>query len=112
RRGRLIMDQRQAEVTETNTPLIGRVMAELFDKLGWMNRVLALVAYLVIAVADGRIPPHRPAVRGQIEKARHDQNGRRRGVSGEEKQPAIKRTDREIQADNIQQSERFLLLYA
>jgi len=34
---------------------IGRVMAELFDKLGWMNRVLALVAYLVIAVAAGSI---------------------------------------------------------
>ncbi len=34
---------------------IGRVMAELFDKLGWMNRVLELVAYLVIAVAAGSI---------------------------------------------------------
>ncbi len=34
---------------------IGRVMAELFDKLGWMNRVLAMVAYLVIAVAAGSI---------------------------------------------------------
>jgi putative ABC transport system permease protein len=34
---------------------IGRVMAELFDKLGWMNRVLALVAWLVIAVAAGSI---------------------------------------------------------
>jgi putative ABC transport system permease protein len=34
---------------------IGRVMAELFDKLGWMNRVLALVAYLVIAVAAASI---------------------------------------------------------
>lgn len=34
---------------------IGRVMAELFDKLGWMNRVLALVAYLVMAVAAGAI---------------------------------------------------------
>jgi len=34
---------------------IGRVMADLFDKLGWMNRVLALVAYLVIAVAAGSI---------------------------------------------------------
>jgi putative ABC transport system permease protein len=34
---------------------IGRVMADLFDKLGWMNRVLALVAYLVIAVAAASI---------------------------------------------------------
>lgn len=34
---------------------IARVMAELFDKLGWMNRVLALVAYLVMAVAAGSI---------------------------------------------------------
>jgi putative ABC transport system permease protein len=34
---------------------IGRVMADLFDKLGWMNRVLAMVAYLVIAVAAGSI---------------------------------------------------------
>jgi putative ABC transport system permease protein len=34
---------------------IGRVMAELFDKLGWMNRVLTLVAYLVIAVAAASI---------------------------------------------------------
>ncbi|MCI0387665.1 MAG: ABC transporter permease [Acidobacteria bacterium] len=34
---------------------IGRVMADLFDKLGWMNRVLELVAYLVIAVAAGSI---------------------------------------------------------
>jgi putative ABC transport system permease protein len=34
---------------------IGRVMAELFDKIGWMNRVLALVAYLVVVVAAGSI---------------------------------------------------------
>lgn len=34
---------------------IGRVMADLFDKLGWMNRVLSLVSYLVIAVAAGSI---------------------------------------------------------
>jgi putative ABC transport system permease protein len=34
---------------------IGRVIADLFDKLGWMNRVLELVAYLVIAVAAGSI---------------------------------------------------------
>ena len=30
---------------------IGRTMAELFDKLGWVNRVLELVAYLVVVVA-------------------------------------------------------------
>ena len=34
---------------------IGRVMAELFDKLGWVNRVLELVAYLVVMVAAGSI---------------------------------------------------------
>jgi putative ABC transport system permease protein len=34
---------------------IGRVMAELFDKVGWMNRVMALVAYLVVFVAAGSI---------------------------------------------------------
>lgn len=30
-------------------------MAELFDKLGWVNRVLELVAYLVVVVAAGSI---------------------------------------------------------
>ena len=34
---------------------IGRVMAELFDKLGWINRVLELVAYLVVVVASAAI---------------------------------------------------------
>ncbi len=34
---------------------IGRVMAELFDKLGWAIRVLGLVAYLVVLVAAGSI---------------------------------------------------------
>lgn len=34
---------------------IGRVMAELFDKLGWVARVLALVAYLVAVVAAAAI---------------------------------------------------------
>lgn len=34
---------------------IGRVMADLFDKLGWMNRILALVACLVVFVAAGSI---------------------------------------------------------
>ena len=34
---------------------IGRVMAELFDKIGWVNRILAVVAYLVVLVAAGSI---------------------------------------------------------
>lgn len=34
---------------------IARVMADLFDRIGWMNQVLALVAYLVVVVAAGSI---------------------------------------------------------
>lgn len=34
---------------------IGRVMAELFDRLGWMSRILVLVAYLVVLVSAGAI---------------------------------------------------------
>lgn len=34
---------------------IGRVMADLFEKLGWMNRVMQLVSYLVVAVASAAI---------------------------------------------------------
>jgi len=34
---------------------IGRVMAELFDKIGWFDRVLTLVAYLVALVASASI---------------------------------------------------------
>ncbi len=34
---------------------IGKSMAELFDKLGWVNRILELVAYLVVVVAAGSI---------------------------------------------------------
>jgi putative ABC transport system permease protein len=30
-------------------------MAELFDKIGWVNKILGLVAYLVVAVAAGSI---------------------------------------------------------
>ena len=30
---------------------IGKVMANLFDKIGWMNRVMEMVAYLVMVVA-------------------------------------------------------------
>lgn len=45
---------KQGKVTTLAWP-IGRVMANLFDKLSWMNRMLELVAYLVIAVAAGSI---------------------------------------------------------
>jgi putative ABC transport system permease protein len=34
---------------------IGRVMAELFDKIGWFDRVLALISYLVAIVATASI---------------------------------------------------------
>ena len=34
---------------------IGRVMADLFGKIGWVNDVLAMVAYLVVVVAAGSI---------------------------------------------------------
>lgn len=34
---------------------IGRVMADLFEKIGWVNRVLEMVAYLVVVVAAGSI---------------------------------------------------------
>jgi putative ABC transport system permease protein len=34
---------------------IGRVIAELFDKIGWFDRVLTLVAWLVALVATGSI---------------------------------------------------------
>jgi putative ABC transport system permease protein len=34
---------------------IGTVMAELFDKIGWVNKILGLVAYLVVVVAAGSI---------------------------------------------------------
>ena len=34
---------------------IGAVMAGLFDKIGWMNEILALVSYLVVLVAAGSI---------------------------------------------------------
>ncbi|HAV64912.1 MAG TPA: hypothetical protein DCY13_21395 [Verrucomicrobiales bacterium] len=34
---------------------IGAIMAQLFDKIGWFDRVLAIVAYLVALVATGSI---------------------------------------------------------
>lgn len=41
---------RQGTVATLAFP-IGRTMSELFDKLGWVNRVLELVAYMVVIVA-------------------------------------------------------------
>jgi putative ABC transport system permease protein len=34
---------------------IGRVMAELFERIGWVSRILAMVAYLIVVVAAGSI---------------------------------------------------------
>jgi putative ABC transport system permease protein len=34
---------------------IGKIMAELFNKIGWFDQVLALVAYLVALVAAGGV---------------------------------------------------------
>jgi putative ABC transport system permease protein len=45
---------RQGKVATLAWP-IARVMADLFDKIGWVNRILELVAYLVIVVAAGSI---------------------------------------------------------
>jgi len=45
---------RQGKVATLAWP-IARVMADLFDKIGWVNRILELVAYLVIIVAAGSI---------------------------------------------------------
>ena len=53
----MLLDQainRQGKVATLAWP-IGKVMAELFDKLGWLHRVLELVALLVVAVAAGTI---------------------------------------------------------
>jgi putative ABC transport system permease protein len=45
---------RQGRVATLAWP-IGRVMADLFDKIGWVNRILALVSYLVMVVAAASI---------------------------------------------------------
>ena len=45
---------RQGKVATLAWP-IGRVMAEFFDKLGWVSKVLTLVAYLVMLVAAASI---------------------------------------------------------
>jgi putative ABC transport system permease protein len=52
-----ILDQqinRQGKVATLAWP-IAKVMAELFDRIGWVNRILAMVAYLVVIVASGSI---------------------------------------------------------
>jgi putative ABC transport system permease protein len=52
-----LLDQtinRQGKVATLAWP-IGRVMAELFGKIGWVNNILTLVAYLVVVVAAGSI---------------------------------------------------------
>jgi putative ABC transport system permease protein len=52
-----LLDQtinRQGRVATLAWP-IGKVMAELFGKIGWVNNILTLVAYLVVAVATGSI---------------------------------------------------------
>ncbi len=45
---------RQGKVATLAFP-VGQVMGEIFDKLGWVNRVLEIVAYLVVVVAAGSI---------------------------------------------------------
>ncbi|HML94931.1 MAG TPA: ABC transporter permease [Thermodesulfobacteriota bacterium] len=55
--GGFLLDQtinRQGTAATLAWP-IGRVMAELFGKIGWVNNVLSLVAYLVVLVAAGSI---------------------------------------------------------
>jgi putative ABC transport system permease protein len=45
---------RQGKVATLAWP-IGKVMAELFDRIGWVSRILTMVAYLVVVVAAGSI---------------------------------------------------------
>ncbi|MFN8094114.1 MAG: ABC transporter permease [Vicinamibacteria bacterium] len=45
---------RQGKVATLAWP-VGRVMAELFDRIGWVTRVLAFVAWLVMLVAAGSV---------------------------------------------------------
>jgi putative ABC transport system permease protein len=45
---------RQGKVATLAWP-IGKVMAELFDKMGWVSKILTLVAYLVMLVAAASI---------------------------------------------------------
>jgi len=48
------MINRQGKAATLAWP-ISKVMAEYFDKMGWVDRVLALVAYLVVLVSAGSI---------------------------------------------------------
>jgi len=51
------MDQtinKQGKVATLAWP-IGKVMADLFDKIGWINKIMAFVAYLVVVVAAASI---------------------------------------------------------
>jgi putative ABC transport system permease protein len=45
---------RQGKVATLAFP-VGQVMGEIFEKLGWVNRVLEVVAYLVVLVAAASI---------------------------------------------------------
>ncbi len=45
---------RQGKVATLAWP-VARVMAELFDRIGWVSRILTMVAYLVVVVAAGSI---------------------------------------------------------
>jgi putative ABC transport system permease protein len=52
-----ILDQqinRQGKVATLAWP-VARVMADLFDRIGWVSRILSMVAYLVMVVAAGSI---------------------------------------------------------
>src|SRR5205085_2054219 len=52
-----IFDQqinRQGKVATLAWP-VARVMAELFDRIGWVSRILTMVAYLVVVVAAGSV---------------------------------------------------------
>lgn len=48
------MVNKQGKVATLAWP-IGRVMAELFEKMGWMHRVLKLIAYLVLIIVGAGI---------------------------------------------------------
>jgi putative ABC transport system permease protein len=52
-----ILDQqinRQGKVATLAWP-VAKVMADLFDRIGWVSRILSMVAYLVMVVAAGSI---------------------------------------------------------
>lgn len=48
------MINRQGKVATLAWP-VGKVMGELFEKMGWMHKVLTLIAYLVLLVASASI---------------------------------------------------------